>query len=753
VAYLPRGTYLAGQLNHKSYVEIRGDGMGATTLKLKGGGNVHLVRGSSALNCTVRDLTVDGSRTAQSGTRSWNCIHLIDCNFAQIIRVETKEAYRSGISLAGSIKSLIDHCYVHDTGYIGTWIGDDGSVDSAFTTIRHCVVINTGLDSIMLASDDVLCQGNYCKSSGNRSTDAGNIYTTPGKRRLRILGNHCEDSTGYGIDIAPDATYSHYGILVSGNVCLRNRNSGIQASVPGVSITGNFCWDNGQDNGNNPVVQPYGIYVDATDVVVSGNVCTDTQVTATQLYGININTGRDRVVVIGNSLEGNGTGPIAGSSGVDGCIFGNAATDGGSNRFSDSVGINISPTYGLHSLGGSSRVQALATPAAPTTAVGAGTPAGATDFYFVVAEDTNGFRTLTSAASTSAARGSSAANWRKVTWTAVPGAVKYYILVNTASTPAAATLMALTGTWSPGIITGLTITAAGSGGTNGTFTNGTLTGGGGSGATFGYTIAGGVVTSLVVLSSGSGYSSNPTFNLPSAGSLAGFVGTAKIAAYNAVSGGTNLEAHDSGQAINGAFTLSTRNTTADATIDGNAIVGAMSAIAVGTCGVTTTSVSSTTTAETKSLVGTITGTFTCPANFMVVGRKLRFRAHGVITTGGTAGTITFFLKFAGTTIASTGAVAPTISLSNMYWEVEVDIVCRSVGASGTLFVQGKFSKMNATTAATTSLVTWPIRGNSADPPAAVTVDTTASSLVDFQSTTSNNLHTITCNEASLEVLN
>jgi hypothetical protein len=169
----------------------------------------------------------------------------------------------------------------------------------------------------------------------------------------------------------------------------------------------------------------------------------------------------------------------------------------------------------------------------------------------------------------------------------------------------------------------------------------------------------------------------------------------------------------------------------------------------GTMGVTTTSVSSTTTAETKSLVGTITGTFTVPISHSVIGKLFRLKARGVITTGGTAGTITFFLKWAGPTIASTGAVAPTIS--NMYWEMEADIVIRSIGASGTAFVQGRMKINNAATPA--AGVNWPIRGNSADPPAVVTIDTTASSLIDFQSTTSNALHTITCNMVILELAN
>lgn len=170
-----------------------------------------------------------------------------------------------------------------------------------------------------------------------------------------------------------------------------------------------------------------------------------------------------------------------------------------------------------------------------------------------------------------------------------------------------------------------------------------------------------------------------------------------------------------------------------------------------TMGVTTTSVSSTLTTETKSLVGTVIGTATAPANHAVVGKMFRLKARGVITTGATAGTITFFLKWAGTTIASTGAVAPTISQTNMYWEMEADIVIRTIGATGTAMVQGLMHIQNAATPS--AGIRWPMRGNSADPPAVVTIDTTASALIDFQSTTSNNLHTITCNTVILELAN
>ncbi len=108
--------------------------------------------------------------------------------------------------------------------------------------------------------------------------------------------------------------------------------------------------------------------------------------------------------------------------------------------------------------------------------------------------------------------------------------------------------------------------------------------------------------------------------------------------------------------------------------------------------------------------------------------------------------------FAGTKIASTTALAPTISQSNRYWEFELELVCVTVGGTGTLFCQGLVRVQNA--AAPIAFTDWPLLGNNATPPAAVTVDTTASSLIDFKTVTGNNLHTITLNPGtSLEVMN
>lgn len=172
---------------------------------------------------------------------------------------------------------------------------------------------------------------------------------------------------------------------------------------------------------------------------------------------------------------------------------------------------------------------------------------------------------------------------------------------------------------------------------------------------------------------------------------------------------------------------------------------------VGTLFTATGSVSSTTTAQTVTMVGTGVGTMTVPANMAAAGTTLRLRAKGVFTTAATQGTLTWIVKIGTTTVASTGAQTPPPSRTNGYWELECDLVFRTVGGSGTVFVQGLWSIQGLNIGAVTAnTFYWPIRGNSADPPAVVTIDTTAGNLIDIQLTTSNANNTLTCNHVTLE---
>lgn len=103
--------------------------------------------------------------------------------------------------------------------------------------------------------------------------------------------------------------------------------------------------------------------------------------------------------------------------------------------FNANVGLGISPAYGLHQLGGGARIQALATPSAPTVTP-VGTPGSTTYTYYVVARDRNGNRSLISPATTITNGNATlnATNYNAISWPAVPGAVSYDVLKGNTST-------------------------------------------------------------------------------------------------------------------------------------------------------------------------------------------------------------------------------------------------------------------------------------------------------------------------------
>ncbi|WCK53828.1 tail fiber domain-containing protein [Aneurinibacillus sp. Ricciae_BoGa-3] len=99
------------------------------------------------------------------------------------------------------------------------------------------------------------------------------------------------------------------------------------------------------------------------------------------------------------------------------------------------MGLGITPTYGLHQLGGGARVQALVDPAAPTVTA-SGTTGTTSYTYYIVAKDRNG-RTTNVSPATTIANGNATlggSNYNHITWTAVPGAVSYDVLKGSTST-------------------------------------------------------------------------------------------------------------------------------------------------------------------------------------------------------------------------------------------------------------------------------------------------------------------------------
>lgn len=120
--------------------------------------------------------------------------------------------------------------------------------------------------------------------------------------------------------------------------------------------------------------------------------------------------------------------------------------------------------------------------------------------------------------------------------------------------------------------------------------------------------------------------------------------------------------------------------------------------------------------------------YTLAQNFFILGRELRLRAAGRVSTdASTPGTVTFDVRF-GSIVVFTAGASPTLSASQdiVTWTLDIDLTCRIIGAAATVLGTGTL----VTQALTTSIVALP-----ATAPAAGTVfDSTGVATVDLFAT-------------------
>lgn len=141
---------------------------------------------------------------------------------------------------------------------------------------------------------------------------------------------------------------------------------------------------------------------------------------------------------------------------------------------------------------------------------------------------------------------------------------------------------------------------------------------------------------------------------------------------------------------------------------------------------------------------------TIGANALFPGAAIRVTAMGRFSNTGTP-TLNIGLYSGGTggvALSTTGAITTTSGVTNVPWWAQYLVVCRSIGTSGTLFVQGIVHGISGTVGV--SVVPSP-----ASAPAVATVDTTASKTLDLTATwgTSSASNTITCHSYVVEALN
>lgn len=123
---------------------------------------------------------------------------------------------------------------------------------------------------------------------------------------------------------------------------------------------------------------------------------------------------------------------------------------------------------------------------------------------------------------------------------------------------------------------------------------------------------------------------------------------------------------------------------------------------------------------------------TIPANYITVGRRLKLRVSGKWST--TTGTVTVVFRVrwggvGGTLLCTTGTITQLVSITNGYFEFEVDLVCRASGSSGSIMANG-VARVFAATAPTIGSATGapaiaPMTAGGQTAPAAVTVNLAA----------------------------
>lgn len=99
-----------------------------------------------------------------------------------------------------------------------------------------------------------------------------------------------------------------------------------------------------------------------------------------------------------------------------------------------------------------------------------------------------------------------------------------------------------------------------------------------------------------------------------------------------------------------------------------------------------------------------------PQYFARVGKKLAIRLFGRITTGATPGNLTLAVLYGtgadanGVSLAASAAQTLIASQTNLSWELEVFVHCRSIGSAGTLFCTGRAHFNTGVIAAGTFLI-------------------------------------------------
>lgn len=139
----------------------------------------------------------------------------------------------------------------------------------------------------------------------------------------------------------------------------------------------------------------------------------------------------------------------------------------------------------------------------------------------------------------------------------------------------------------------------------------------------------------------------------------------------------------------------------------------------------TTASTTVTATSATTLIGSVTGSTTIPADTFTAGQALQIIAQGYYSTPATPASLTIDLLIGGSIRITTGAVVQIASITNGVWHLDCVLTTRTAGVSGTQIANCIFAGTGATItpgeAPMFTSSTW-------------TMDTTATKVVDLQAT-------------------
>ncbi len=126
-----------------------------------------MVRGSSANDVTIRDITVDGSQSdyyssVRLGTSCYNMATIINCNGLTIENVTFQNGCNDAMLISKSSNVLIDSVTVNKCGHDGIYAYHVNGI-----TVKNCKFINRTNSSVRFDSvTDGVMKNNECTTSG-----------------------------------------------------------------------------------------------------------------------------------------------------------------------------------------------------------------------------------------------------------------------------------------------------------------------------------------------------------------------------------------------------------------------------------------------------------------------------------------------------------------------------------------------------------------------------------------------------------